>query len=262
MILSTNINYLNEKAIQLVSEKGIGEDFHKNREITMEHERFLYHFYGMAFDMKEFKGVFNRVLDEMDGCSYDNILSPEYYYHMTEFIKHVIVLDDGYLRIKRNYVVNETGDIIRQNINNVSNLHPSLIRHVKNPMGICATHRGYKQQPYREKCSHRIRGERCNKALIPTKYTYYNNANFEYYTNDEIIHATDFLQYPPAYYPGFINTEIKDFCKQYSYSKRNDYDNSKSLTYEELINLYANIFNETEQKILKEMNTEKEEKVE
>ena len=121
---------------------------------------------------------------------------------LKEFLEDVLVADDGFLVLNKEYIVDRnTGEIQSQRIVELARLHPALIEFdidrkdglPERSHWLCVLHRAQQVHTGPGECNQIMDdGRLCGTILVPAMYRYYMRGRYRYYTSDEIIHKSAF----------------------------------------------------------------------
>ena len=132
-----------------------------------------------------------------------NIFNKTLFDTMKEFFEDILIADDGFLLLNKEYEIDmDTGEIINQEIYEVTRLHPALVEFdidrkdglPERSHWLCPLHRNQQVFTGPGRCNVTLEeyGRICNTILLPSMYRYYIRGRYRYYTRDEIIHKSYF----------------------------------------------------------------------
>jgi len=149
-----------------------------------------------------------RVPDMVQQKNFDDLRSDANSFHQgmqsvfIEFIQDVLIADDGFLLLNKEYVLDRTtGKVESQKVFEITRLHPALTEYdIDRKDGlpershfICPIHREQQTHTSPGQCvAINDEGYLCNGVLLAAMYRYYWRGRYRYYTKDEILHASFF----------------------------------------------------------------------
>ena len=149
-----------------------------------------------------------QIPDMSQQLEFDNLIGDANSFHQTlqsvftEFIADVLIADDGFLLLNKEYILDrESGEVEQSKIFEITRLHPALTEYdidrkdclPERSHFICPIHREQQTHTSPGRCvAINDEGYVCNGVLLAAMYRYYWRGRYRYYTNDEILHASFF----------------------------------------------------------------------